>query len=360
MRLTLSVIKADIGSVGGHLAPSEAVVDTVRQAVHERMEGWLIDYSVGSIGDAVAILMTHRQRVAHSDIHRIAWDAFVRGADVAKRQGLSGAGQDLLTETFPGHLEGTGPDAAEMQIDEREHESFLFFASDKADPGVFNLPLYLAFADAMNTPGLALSEEINQGFRFQVTDIGHEGRARRILDLQAPEDIYELAALLRNPDRYVITSIRSRATDDHAVQVSASRRFNDDPVMLVRTQGSFPTTGEVLAPYAIGPLVGGGIHGSHPMPLMPVALATQTSYFDGPPLVSCAAFSVHEGQLTEPVDVFAHPFWDTVRRSVASKAIEIRRQGFVGASIRPMAESAYSHSTERLKALDERFTTLQA
>jgi fructose 1,6-bisphosphate aldolase/phosphatase len=94
------------------------------------------------------------------------------------------------------------------------------------------------------------------------------------------------------------------------------------------------------------------------MPLMPVALATQTSFFDGPPLVSCAAFSVHEGQLTEPVDVFTHPFWDTVRQSVANRAIEIRRQGLVGASMRPMAESAYSRITERLKALDERFTAL--
>lgn len=355
MRLTLSVIKADVGSVGGHLTPSESVIDTIRQAVHIRKNGLLIDYSVGSTGDAVAILMTHRHGAAHSDVHRLAWEAFVEGAKVAKQQGLSGAGQDLATESFPGNLAGTGPDAAEMEIDERANESFLFFASDKADPGVFNLPLYLAFADVMNTPGFVLSEAIGQGFRFQVTDIGHDG-GRRVVDLEAPERIYDLAALLRDPDRYVVTSVWSRATDDHAAQIAASRRLNDDPVMLVRTQGNFPTTGEVLAPYAIGPLVGGGIHGSQHMPLMPVALATQTSFFDGPPLVSCAAFSVHEGRLTEPVDVFSHPFWDTVRQTISNKAIEIRRQGFVGASMRPMAESAYAGITERLNKLDEQFT----
>ncbi|RPH47977.1 MAG: fructose 1,6-bisphosphatase, partial [Lysobacterales bacterium] len=351
------VIKADVGSVGGHLAPSKSVVDTVRRAVHERKKELLLDYCVGSTGDAVAILMTHRHGAAHSDIHRLAWEAFVEGAKVAKQQGLSGAGQDLLTQTFSGNVEGTGPDAAEMEIDERANESFLFFSSDKADPGVFNLPLYLAFADAMNTPGLVLSDSIGQGFRFQVTDLG-QAAGRRILDLETPHRIYDLAALLRNPDRYVITSVWSRATDDHAAQVAASRRLNDDPVMLVRTQGNFPTTGEVLAPYAIGPLVGGGIHGSHQMPLMPVALATQTSFFDGPPLVSCAAFSVHDGRLTEPVDAFAHPFWDTVRQIVANKAIEIRRQGFVGASMHPMAESAYAGIAERLTKLDERFTRL--
>ena len=355
MRLTLSVIKADVGSVGGHLSPSQSVVDTVRQTMHERKKGLLLDYCVGSTGDAVAILMTHTHGAAHSDVHRLAWDAFVEGAKIAKQQGLSGAGQDLVTETFPGSLNGTGPDAAEMEIDERANESFLFFAADKADPGVFNLPLYLAFADAMNTPGLVLSDTIGQGFRFQLTDIGHAA-GKRILDLETPNHIYDLAALLRNPDRYVITSVWSRATDNHAAQVASSRRHNDDPVMLVRTHTDFPSTGEVLAPYAIGPLVGGGIHGSHQMPLMPVALATPTSFFDGPPLVSCAAFSVHNGLLTEPVDAFAHPFWDTVRHIIANKAIEIRRQGFVGASMRPMAESAYTGIADRLMKLDQRFT----
>lgn len=355
MRITLSVIKADIGSIGGHLAPSESVIDTVRQAMHQHKKKLLLDYSVGSTGDAVAILMTHRQGELHPDIHRLAWDAFAEGAKVARQQGLSGAGQDLVTPTFTGDLAGGGPDAAEMQIEERATESFLFFASDKADPGVFNLPLYFAFADAMNTPGLVLSEPMRQGFQFVVTDIGQTGEVRT-LTLETPEHIYDLAALLRNPDRYVITCVRSRANTDHAVQVAASRRYNDDPVMLVRTQGDFPATGEVLAPFAMGPLVGGGIHGSHQMPLMPVALGTQSSFFDGPPLVSCAALSVHDGLLTEPIDTFAHPFWDTVRNNVANKAIEIRRQGLLGASMRPMAESAYAGIEERLSKLDARFT----
>lgn len=355
MRITLSAIKADVGSIGGHLAPSESVIDTVRQAIYERKRELLLDYQVGSTGDAIAILMTHAHGAGHSEVHRLAWDAFVEGAKVAKRQGLSGAGQDLLTQTFPGSLEGTGPDAAEMTIDERATESFLFFAADKADPGVFNLPLYMAFADALNTPALVLSETIGRGFRFQVGDIG-DSTGRRIVDLETPEQIYDLAALLRNPDRYVITSVWSRASDDHAAQVAASRRGNDDPVMLVRTQTAFPSSGEILAPYAIGALVGGGIHGSHQMPLMPVALATQSSFFDGPPLVSCAAFSVHEGQLTEPIDAFSHPFWDTVRQTVSTKAIDIRRQGFLGASMRPMAETAYPGIIERLAKLDQRFT----
>ena len=32
MKLTLSVLKADVGSIGGHTKPSERMLDTVRQA----------------------------------------------------------------------------------------------------------------------------------------------------------------------------------------------------------------------------------------------------------------------------------------------------------------------------------------
>jgi fructose 1,6-bisphosphate aldolase/phosphatase len=88
---------------------------------------------------------------------------------------------------------------------------------------------------------------------------------------------------------------------------------------------------------------------------MPVPLHTPTSWFDGPPLVSCAAFSMHEGRLTEPLDAFAHPFWHHVRDQVAAKAIDIRRQGFVGAAMLPMAELEYTGITEKLDALERRF-----
>jgi fructose 1,6-bisphosphate aldolase/phosphatase len=98
------------------------------------------------------------------------------------------------------------------------------------------------------------------------------------------------------------------------------------------------------------------MRGSHHMPLMPVPLNTGTSYFDGPPLVSCAGFCVHEGKFTEPVDVFAHPFWDTVRSHVSDKAMDMRRQGFFGASMVPMTELEYTGIVEKLKVLDQQFS----
>lgn len=362
MKITLSVIKADIGSIGGHIAPSRALLGAVRASIAAHAGGLLLDHRLSYTGDDIAILMTHRRGTGNPDVHRVAWEAFIAGTVVAKAQGLYGAGQDLLKDAFAGNVRGMGPAVAEMEIEERGGEPFLFFAADKTDPGAFNFPLYLAFADPMNTPGLILSPKLAQGFRFVIMDVNYT-EGDRVIELEAPESLYDIAALLRDPERYVVESVWSRATGEQSVAVATSRLHNiagkytgkDDPVMLVRTQMNFPATGEVLAPYAAAHFVAGGMRGSHNMPLMPVPLNTGTSYFDGPPLVSCAAFAVHEGKLTEPLDCFAHPFWDTVREHAAEKSMQVRRQGFFGAAMLPMAELEYTGIVEKLAALEPRF-----
>ncbi|HEV2276338.1 MAG TPA: fructose-1,6-bisphosphate aldolase/phosphatase [Acidobacteriaceae bacterium] len=367
MKLTLSVIKADIGSIGGHVAPSQHLLETVRTYVGKRAPGLLLDHSISHTGDDIAILMTHTRGQDDEQIHQLAWDAFRAGTDAARQEGLYGAGQDLLKDSFSGNVKGMGPAVAEMEIEERTSEPFLFFAADKTDPGAYNLPLYLAFADVMNTPGLILSPNISRGYRFVIMDVNNTA-GDRIIELNAPEEIYDIAALLRDPERFVVESVWSRATGEQAVAVATSRLHNiagkytgkDDPVMLVRVQMNFPATGEILAPYATGHFVGGGMRGSHQMPLMPVRLNTGISYFDGPPIVSCAGFCVHQGRLTEPVDAFAHPFWDTVRGHVANKAMEIRRQGFIGAAMLPMSELEYTGISEKLAILDKRFKVREA
>ena len=362
MKITLSVIKADIGSIGGHIAPSRKLLETVTGHVQRNGQKLLADAYVSHTGDDIAILMTHANGVKHEAVHRLAWDAFVAGTNLAKEQGLYGAGQDLLKDAFTGNVHGMGPAVAEMEFEERPNEPFLFFAADKTDPGAFNLPLYLAFADVMNTPGLILSPNLSKGFRFVIMDVNHT-EGDRVIELNAPEEIYDLAALLRDTERYVIESVWSRATGEQAAVVATSRLHNiagkytgkDDPVMLVRVQMNFPATCEVLAPYAIGHYVAGCMRGSHQMPLMPVPLNCGTSYFDGPPLVSCAAFAMHAGKLTEAWDAFAHPFWNQVRDKVAEKAVDMRRQGFFGAAMLPMSELEYTGIMEKLGVLDKRF-----
>ena len=363
MKLTLRVIKADIGSIGGHICPSRRLVETVAGFVSEHRAKLILDNYLSYTGDDIAIVITHERGLNDAEIHRLCWDAFLAGTEVAKSQGLYGAGQDLLKDSFSGNVRGMRPAVAEMVFEERPNEPFLFFAADKTDPGAYNFPLYMAFADPMNTPGLMLSPSMTEGFKFVVMDVSHT-EGDRVIELNAPEELYSIATLLRDPERYVVESIWSRSTGDQAAAVSTSRLHNiagkytgkDDPVMLVRVQKDFPATGEVLAPFSTGPFVAGAMRGSHQMPLMPVPLNSGISYFDGPPIVSCAAFAMHKGIMTEPVDAFAHPFWDTVRDRVSAKAIDMRRQGFFGPAMLPMAELEYTGIVEKLKQLDQQFT----
>jgi len=173
MKTTLSVIKADIGSIGGHIVPSQRVFERVKEVVQDASKNLLLDTYLSYTGDDIAILMTHTHGPGYEPIHKLAWDAFVTGTQVAKEQGLYGAGQDLLKDSFSGNVHGMGPAVAEMEITERPNEPFLFFAADKTDPGAYNLPLYLAFADVMNTPGLILSPKLAQGFKWVIMDVNH-------------------------------------------------------------------------------------------------------------------------------------------------------------------------------------------
>jgi fructose 1,6-bisphosphate aldolase/phosphatase len=362
MKTTLSVIKADIGSIGGHIKPSEKIIKKVKDFVEDQGSGFIIDSYIGYTGDDIAILCSHTRGVLNEKVHKLAWDAFIAGTEIAKEQGLYGAGQDLLKDAFSGNVKGSGPAVAEIDFEERPNEPFLFFAADKTDPGAYNLPVYLGFADPMHNSGLMLAPAMEKGFKFTIIDVSYT-EADRIIELNTPEEIYDIAALLRDPERFVIESIHSRGSGEQALAVSTTRLHNiagkytgkDDPVMLVRVQGGFPATGEVLSPFNIGPYVAGFMRGSHTGPLMPVTKNTGISFFDGPPVVSCLAFCVHNGKFTEPADAFDHPYWDWVRDNISQKANEIRKQGFFGNAMLSYSELEYGGIVKKMERLDKKF-----
>ena len=96
MKTTLSLIKADIGSIGGHIKPSQAVMDAVQDFVEKHKESLVTDFFLSYTGDDIAIFFSHKQGTGSEAIHKLAWDAFVTGTEVAKEQRLYGGGQDLL------------------------------------------------------------------------------------------------------------------------------------------------------------------------------------------------------------------------------------------------------------------------
>jgi len=362
MKVTLSVIKADIGSIGGHIKPSDEVVETVDKFIKKAVGTVLFDYRVFFTGDDIAILMTHNKGKLAEPVHKLAWDAFIAGTNKAKEQGLYGAGQDLLKDAFSGNIKGMGPAVAELEFDEREKEPFVVFMADKTDAGAFSLPLYLAYADPMYNAGLLISPKMKKGFVFNIMDVSYI-KADKVIKLKASEDLYDIAALLRDLETYVVESIFT-VSGEQAVAVSTTRLHNiagkyvgkDDPVCLARCQGEFPATGEILAPYSVAPYVAGFMRGSHNGPLMPCKLSTSISYFDGPPIVTGAGMCVQDGKLTGPVDLFDHPGWDTIRDKAMEKALYLREQGFFGCAMLPMSELEYGGIVERLKGLEKKFT----
>jgi len=366
--LTLSAIKADVGSIGGHTRPSVRMLDVARARLREAAErGLILDYDVTHTGDDICLLMVHRHGNDSPEIHELAWDVFKAATAVAQEQGLYGAGQDLLKDAPSGNVRGAGPGAAEITFDEtareRPAESFLVFTADKCGPGAFNFPLWAVFTSPMWCAGLMLPA-MRPGFRFTVIDMEHAG-ADRIIELNTPEEHIELAMLLRDENRFGIKAIHSRKyPDQQVVAVSTDRlhtiageyKGKDDPVAIVRSQSIFPAPEEIVSPYVTAHYVAGDARGSHHMPLMPAPLNTAIA---GPyclPVVSCAAYSVNRaGKLSEPVDIFGNPAWDATRLKAQQKADEIRRQGFVGAAMLPMQELEYSAFRKTLDELEARF-----
>lgn len=363
MKITLSVIKADVGSIGGHNRPSMRLLETLENYIKDKGKRMLIDYRVSYTGDDGCLLMSHKLGVDNSEIHRLAWDAFSAATVTAKEQGLYGAGQDLLKDSFSGNVRGMGPGSCEMEFEERPNEPFVLFAADKTDPGAFNYPVFRGFADPFHNAGLLLAPDMAVGFEFTVMDVNYT-EGDRVITLSVPENYYDLAVFLRDPEHYVIEKVVARSTNDIGAVISTSRLHNiagkytgkDDPVALVRTQKQFPSTGEILSPYATAHYVVGDNRGSHIVALMPVKQKSIISFFDGPAIVSAAGYCVRNGIFTESVDLFDQPFWDVIRTKAAEKTIAIREQGFFGAAMAPMEELEYTGVVERIKALDKKFS----
>jgi fructose 1,6-bisphosphate aldolase/phosphatase len=277
MKTTLSVIKADIGGYVGHSESHPDILNLARDSLKRaRDKGLLIDFHVTKCGDDMQLIMTHKRGINNKEIHKLAWDTFISGTELAKKLKLYGAGQDLLSDAFSGNVKGMGPGLAEMEIEERTSEPIIIFMADKTSSGAWNLPLYKMFADPFNTIGLVIAPNMHSGFSFEVHDVKEHTK----VTFNTPEEIYDLLVFIGAPSRYAVKAVHSRDTGDIAA-VSSTQRLSliagryvgkDDPVCVVRAQGTFPAVGEVLEPFTRPMLVEGWMRGSHNGPLMPVSV----------------------------------------------------------------------------------------
>src|SRR3990170_6229425 len=312
-----------------------------------KQRGLLVDHHVSNCGDDMFLIMTHERGENNEEIHKLAWDTFTTGTELAKKLKLYGAGQDLLVDAFSGNIRGAGPGSAEMEIEERTSEPILVFMGDKTSAGAFNLPLYKMFADPFNTAGLVIAEPLHQGFTFEVHDVVNHQK----IQFNGPEEIYDMLVFMGSPSRYCVKAVYSRRTGEIAAVSSTDKlsliagRYvgKDDPACVVRSQGDFPAVGEVLEPFAMPAIVEGWMRGSHQGPWMPVSLAdAHPSRFDGPPRVVCIGFQLADGLLVGPQDMFDDPAYEPTRRQAAEIADYLRRHGPFEPHRLPLEEMEYT------------------
>ncbi len=331
MKITVSAIKADVGGIGGHTRPSEGLLDAVRKTVKNSSE-LLLDSYIGYCGDDIHIVMTHTKGVDNKEIHKLAWDAFEAATKVAKEEGLYGAGQDLLKDSFSGNVKGMGPGVAEMEFEERPNEAFTVFAADKTEPGAFNYPFYRLFVDSLSNTGLIVNKSLAKGVKFNVMDV----EKAEIAELVMWEDKPTLEAALMYPGRYVVSSIDTKdgepivdASTDRLHNIAGTYVGKDDPICIVRTQKNFPATEEAGSVFNNPHYVAGNTRGSHHMPLMPVKINSPATIDYCIPIVEALVFSMHNGKLVGPFDGFSTPDWDYVRQIATKRALAMRSQGFI-------------------------------
>ncbi|MEM0218030.1 MAG: fructose-1,6-bisphosphate aldolase/phosphatase [Desulfurococcaceae archaeon] len=360
-KTTLSIIKADVGSIAGHhIVHPDQIAAATKILAEAKQRGQIIDFYVTHVGDDLQLIMTHTKGPDNPDIHGLAWEAFKAAAKVARDLKLYAAGQDLLSEAFSGNVRGLGPGVAELEMEERASEPVVTFHADKTEPGAFNLPIFRIFADPFNTAGLVIDPKMHDGFVFEVYDV-FEGKS---ILMKSPEEMYDILALIGTPGRYIIRRVYRKSDNLLAAVVSVERLSliagkyvgKDDPVAIVRAQHGLPAVGEILEAFAFPHLVAGWMRGSHFGPLMPVPMRyAKVTRFDGPPRVIALGWNINKGRLIGPVDLFDDVAYDETRRLAQFIAEYIRRHGpFMPHRLGP-EEMEYTTLPQVLEKLKDRF-----
>lgn len=375
-KVTVSVIKADVGSVVGHSRPHPDMMKAAKDILADaQKQGVIEDFYVTRVGDDINLFMSHYKGEGNKDVHGAAWECFQKAAKIAKSMKLYAAGQDILTDAFSGNVKGAGPGSAEMSFVERGSEPMLFFMADKTEPSAYTLPLSRIFLDPFTTTGLVIDARAKMGFDVEIQDvIGH----KKVV-MSSPEETLSILSLLGDTSRYAIKRICSRAGLGPAVVVSTDKLNltagkyvgKDDPVCICRCQSGLPSVGEYTQPFVNTMLVAGWMRGSHYGAFYPCSPEdSDPVYFDGPPRICCLGFQLNNGKFQGleapgakggdhiPVDFFKSNTFDQARVNAIKASRLMRNQGPFMPSILGPEEMEYTSRPAVLKDLVDRFEDL--
>jgi len=353
-----SIIKADIGGVGGHVVVHPHVMQEVIRHIAENSKDLISAFFVSGAGDDISINLIHQRGYNNPDIQQLCFNAFDKAIETARQLGLYGPGQDMvktkdsdgnLRYVFEqtGNISGAGPSIAEIQLDPKQTQNqVLFVWSDKTDPGSYSIPLYKNFGQIwmQDAQMLAFSNARN-GSYFLVQDVELKDAAAEmgkttdevgqmgsgLIMLRSGVDDRLLATVLSDRDRFAVKAVFGIDEQGNPVRrivsVSTDKLHNiggeylgkDDPVMLMLAQKDQAAPGEIIRAGWMEPfLVAGNCRGSHHAVLMPSVLFSGTEYSSNP-VVTSATVSVYTptGYIGGMVDNFYGPAWDHVREQAA-------------------------------------------
>jgi fructose 1,6-bisphosphate aldolase/phosphatase len=362
-KMTLSDIKADVGSYVGHVQPHSKMLERAEEMLSDAIKKDLIaDGFVHRVGDDIHLAMTHTLGGSNSEIHGLAWNIFEECANIAKDLALYGAGQDLLVSEFSGNVQGMGPGVAEVTFNQRRTEPVLIFAADKTSPYAFNRPLFNMFTSPYNSIGLVVDPKFFEGFQFVIKHLksGENGI------LLTPEERTAINAFLGS-EEFAVDKIlgRNPAYKDEEVAACSTSRLNfiagkyvgkDDPAMIVRVQSGLPAVGEAVNPFNFAALVPGGMRGSCLRPLMPCSVFNcDPTQNDGPPRVIGIGTQINKGTFGDLADLLGDISFDRARKQALELASYMQQHGVFYPGVLPDADLEYGGKPDIYAKFEDRF-----
>ena len=326
MKLTLSVIKADVGSVAGHNRPHPDLLKQAEECLAEaKGKGMLIDYRVTKCGDDIDLIMTH-QRSAPTTPTSTSWPGTpsMRCTEVAKeteavRGGPGPAGRRLLRQR-QGAWARASP---RWRSRSAAAEPVIIFMADKTAPGAWNMPLYKMFADPFNTIGLVIDPEHARrlplrGARPARRDQDHAStpprRSTTCWSSSAPPALRASSSICRkDSDEIGAGHFHPEALPDGR----ALRRQGRPGDASSAARAACPRSGEVAGAVRLPlHLSRAGCAARHHGPFMPVAIRRRHPHPLRRPAAGRGAWasSWRTGKLVGPRDMFADMSFDNARQ----------------------------------------------
>jgi fructose 1,6-bisphosphate aldolase/phosphatase len=92
-KVTISIIKADVGGWPGHATVHPKLMEIASNMLSEAKEqGTVLDFHVTHCGDDLELIMSHAKGDNNKYVHETAWNIFTAATNEAKVMKLYGAG----------------------------------------------------------------------------------------------------------------------------------------------------------------------------------------------------------------------------------------------------------------------------